>query len=144
MSGFGGSVADDHGAIERSLGSQGTDRDRHVGEGDRAIPDCSDAQLSLVVPGQCTFGNRNRAGLSGTRCLRLRRLAPVLASTRIERLSLLARSRLCHRGALGRHHGRCFRHLLAIAIVGVLTFISGAVVAGVMAEGPPTNLKADY
>ena len=78
----------------------------------RLVPDGGHAQLRLVVPCQRAAGARHRDGLSDAHCLRVRCLAPLLAGALTERLPLLARSRLCDRRALRRHHGRPVRRCL--------------------------------
>ena len=50
--------------------------------------------------------------MADAHCLRVRCLPSLMAGALTERLPLLARSRLCDRGALRRHHGRPVRRCL--------------------------------
>ena len=67
-------------------------------------------QFEWWLVGSLLLGARYGDGLSEPDRGRLRRLASDLAGAFAQRLSLLARSRLRHRGALGGHHRRHFRN----------------------------------
>ena len=98
------------GPLERSLGSQGPDRRRHVDPVGRPVPHRRNAPVRMVARRQSSSRTRNSDGLPEPDRGRLRRLASDLAGAIAQRLSLLARSRLRDRRALRGHHRRHFRN----------------------------------
>ena len=92
------------------------------------------AQLRLVACRQRAARRRNGDGLSEPDRGGLRCLASDLARALAQRLSLLARSRLCHRRAAAGIIADAFGFVAAIAAVGILTFVSGVVAAIAMKE----------
>ena len=100
------------GPLERPLGPQGPDRRRHVDAGGRLVLDGRDAQFRLLAHGQRAARRRHGDGLSDAHRLGLRRLAPRVARSLAQRLSVLARPWLRHRGVVGRNPHRHVRRAM--------------------------------
>ena len=101
-----GHSADRHRPAQRSLGPQGPDRRRHVGQAAGLFLTALTRDFHWWLAGQPAARARHRHGLSEPDRRRLRRFASDLARSLAQRLPLLARPRLRDRRAVRRHHRR--------------------------------------